>query len=54
MTVLTTRSVLQGAASSATGQATMTKMIVRCTSGGEPINKAIDWAASEIAGFMRM
>lgn len=54
MTVLTTRSVLKAAALSATGQATMTKMIARCTPGGEPINKAIDWAASEIEGFMRM
>ena len=35
-------------------QATMTKMIAHCTQGGEPINKAIDWAASEIEGFTRM
>jgi ABC-type glycerol-3-phosphate transport system substrate-binding protein len=35
-------------------QATMTKMIAHCTQGGEPINKAVDWAASEIEGFTRM
>lgn len=35
-------------------QAIMTKMIAHCTQGGEPINKAVDWAAGEIEGFMRM
>ena len=54
MTVLTTRSVLKAAALFATGQPTMSKMIAHCTRGGEPINKAIDWAASEIEEFMRM
>jgi ABC-type glycerol-3-phosphate transport system substrate-binding protein len=34
-------------------QATMTKMIAKCTQGGESIDKAIGWAASEIEGFMR-
>jgi ABC-type glycerol-3-phosphate transport system substrate-binding protein len=34
-------------------QATMTKMIAHCTQGGEPIDKAMDWAASELEGFMR-
>lgn len=34
-------------------QATMTKMIAKCTQGGESIDKAIGWAASELEGFMR-
>jgi ABC-type glycerol-3-phosphate transport system substrate-binding protein len=34
-------------------QATNTKMIARVTQGGESIDKAIAWAASEIEGFMR-
>ena len=35
-------------------QATMTKMIAKCTQGGESIDKAIGWAASELEGFMRV
>ena len=35
-------------------QAINTKMIARCTQGGESIDKAIDWAASELQGFMRV
>ncbi len=35
-------------------QATMTKMIANCTQGGESIDKAIGWAASELEGFMRV
>jgi hypothetical protein len=31
----------------------MTKMIARCTQGGESIDKAISWAASELEGFTR-
>jgi hypothetical protein len=31
----------------------MTKMIARCTQGGEPIDKTIAWAAAEVEGFMR-
>jgi ABC-type glycerol-3-phosphate transport system substrate-binding protein len=34
-------------------QATMTKMIAHCTQGGESIDKAMDWAAGELEGFMR-
>jgi ABC-type glycerol-3-phosphate transport system substrate-binding protein len=34
-------------------QATLTKMIAKFTQGGEPINKVIGWAASELEGFMR-
>jgi ABC-type glycerol-3-phosphate transport system substrate-binding protein len=34
-------------------QATMTKMIAHCTQGGEAIDKAMDWAATELEGFMR-
>jgi ABC-type glycerol-3-phosphate transport system substrate-binding protein len=34
-------------------QATMTKMISHCTQQGQSIDKAIDWAAQEIEGFMR-
>jgi ABC-type glycerol-3-phosphate transport system substrate-binding protein len=35
-------------------QATMTKMIAKCTQGGESIAKAIAWASTEIEGFMRI
>jgi len=35
-------------------QATMTKMIAKCTQGGESIDKAIGWGASELEGFMRV
>ncbi len=35
-------------------QATMTKMVAKCTQGGESIDKAIGWAASELEGFMRV
>jgi hypothetical protein len=34
-------------------QATMTKMIAHCTQAGQSIDKAIDWAADELEGFMR-
>jgi ABC-type glycerol-3-phosphate transport system substrate-binding protein len=34
-------------------QATMTKMINKCTQGGQTIAQAIDWASSELEGFMR-
>jgi ABC-type glycerol-3-phosphate transport system substrate-binding protein len=34
-------------------QATMTKMIARCTQGGDTIDKAIAWAADQLEGFMR-
>jgi ABC-type glycerol-3-phosphate transport system substrate-binding protein len=34
-------------------QATLTKMIAKFTQGGEPMNKVIGWAASELEGFMR-
>jgi ABC-type glycerol-3-phosphate transport system substrate-binding protein len=34
-------------------QATMTKMIARCTQQGESIDQAITWASDEIEGFMR-
>ncbi len=34
-------------------QATMTKMIARCTTQGQTIDQAIAWAADEIEGFMR-
>jgi ABC-type glycerol-3-phosphate transport system substrate-binding protein len=34
-------------------QATMAKMIAHCTQGGKTIDQAIDWAASELEGFMR-
>jgi len=34
-------------------QATMTKMIAHCTQQGQTVDQAIDWAASEIEGFMR-
>jgi len=35
-------------------QATNTKMIAKVTQGGESIDKAIAWAASELEGFMRV
>ncbi len=35
-------------------QATMTKMIAHCTQVGEAIDKAMDWAATELEGFMRI
>jgi Bacterial extracellular solute-binding protein len=34
-------------------QATMTKMIAKCTQAGQTIEQAIDWAAQELEGFMR-
>ena len=34
-------------------QAITTKMVAKCTQGGETIDKAIAWATSEIEGFMR-
>jgi ABC-type glycerol-3-phosphate transport system substrate-binding protein len=34
-------------------QATMTKMIARCTQQGQTIDQAIAWAADELEGFMR-
>jgi len=34
-------------------QATNTKMIARVTQGGQSVDKAIAWAASELEGFMR-
>jgi ABC-type glycerol-3-phosphate transport system substrate-binding protein len=34
-------------------QATLTKMIAKCTQGGDSIDKAIGWAASELEGCMR-
>jgi ABC-type glycerol-3-phosphate transport system substrate-binding protein len=34
-------------------QATMAKMIAQCTQSGKTIDQAIDWAASELEGFMR-
>jgi ABC-type glycerol-3-phosphate transport system substrate-binding protein len=35
-------------------QAITTKMVAKCTQGGESIDKAIGWAASELQGFMRV
>ena len=35
-------------------QAIATKMVAKCTQGGDSIDKAIDWAASELQGFMRV
>ncbi len=35
-------------------QAVMTKMVGKCTQGGESIDKVIGWAASELEGFMRV
>jgi ABC-type glycerol-3-phosphate transport system substrate-binding protein len=34
-------------------QATMTKMVAKCTQGGQTIDQAIAWAADELEGFMR-
>ncbi len=34
-------------------QAISTKLVAKCTQGGESIDKAIGWAASELEGFMR-
>jgi ABC-type glycerol-3-phosphate transport system substrate-binding protein len=34
-------------------QATATKLVAKVTQGGESIDKAIGWAASELEGFMR-
>jgi ABC-type glycerol-3-phosphate transport system substrate-binding protein len=34
-------------------QATMTKMIAHCTQQGKSMDAAMDWAASELEGFMR-
>ena len=34
-------------------QAITTKMVAKCTQGGETIDKTIAWATSEIEGFMR-
>jgi ABC-type glycerol-3-phosphate transport system substrate-binding protein len=34
-------------------QATMTKMIAKCTQQGQTIEQAIDWAAQELEGFLR-
>ena len=34
-------------------QAIATKLVAKCTSGGDSIDKAIGWAASELEGFMR-
>jgi hypothetical protein len=34
-------------------QATVTKMIAKCTTQGQTIQQAIDWAASELEGFSR-
>jgi ABC-type glycerol-3-phosphate transport system substrate-binding protein len=35
-------------------QAITTKMVAKYTQGGEPIDKVIGWAASELEGFMRV
>jgi ABC-type glycerol-3-phosphate transport system substrate-binding protein len=35
-------------------QAITTKLVAKCTQGGESIDKAIGWAASELQGFMRV
>ena len=35
-------------------QATMTKMIARYAQGGQSMNEAIGWAASELEGYMRV
>jgi hypothetical protein len=34
-------------------QATATKMIAKCTTQGQTVQQAIDWAASELEGFSR-
>ena len=33
------------------GQATTTKMIARCTQGGQSIEQVINWAQGELEGF---
>ena len=35
-------------------QAIATKMVAKCTQGGDSIDKAIGWAAAELQGFMRV
>ena len=35
-------------------QAIMTKMVGKCTQGGDSIDKVIAWAAAELQGFMRV
>jgi ABC-type glycerol-3-phosphate transport system substrate-binding protein len=35
-------------------QAIATKLVAKCTQGGDSIDKAIGWAASELQGFMRV
>ena len=35
-------------------QAIMTKLVAKCTQGGESIEKTIAWGASELEGFMRV
>jgi len=35
-------------------QATLTKMVAKFTQGGEPMDKVIAWANSELEGFMRV
>ena len=34
-------------------QATMTKMVARCTQGGQSIEETIAWAEGELKGFSR-
>jgi len=34
-------------------QATMTKMVARCTQGGQTIEQTIAWAEGELQGFNR-
>ena len=34
-------------------QGTMTKMIAHCTQRDQSIDQAMDWASSELEGFMR-
>jgi ABC-type glycerol-3-phosphate transport system substrate-binding protein len=34
-------------------QATLTKMVARCTQGGQSIDATISWAANELEGFLR-
>ena len=34
-------------------QATMCKMVAKCTQEGKSVDAAIDYAASELEGFMR-
>ena len=35
-------------------QAIMTKMVAKYTQGGEPVDKVIGWASSELEGFLRV